>query len=299
MKKINKILGISLDDWYWSLKFGKSKRKAGIFELRDMLIGKIPPPVFFLSTGRCGTKWFSSLLDPLDELMVLHDPVPNLGIQGKVAYEEQVVHNFSLPENSRVLIQEIIWAGREQYFRYAYKSGRRIVETNNSITFFAPLLAEIFPEARFVHLYRHPGEFVRSAIRRNYYQPGNSEDLKRIAPAENDPIHEKWNEMDQLQKCAWLWNETNAFIDKTGDIIGEERFYKFNFNTLNIESVMPLLDFLDISFSENKIRKHLDIHENVQKTGTFPEFSRWSEQQKEYLKEQCGELAKKYGYRLT
>ena len=183
---MDKLFGIHLDDWYWSLKFGKSKKKLSLYDLRNMAIEQVPAPVFFLSTGRCGTKWFSSLFDKNTDLMVLHHPIPNMASQSKLVYDAYKSSNFQPKTMEQNLMNELFWTGREQFIRYSYKSQKRLFETNNSISFFAPVIAEIFPHARFVHLYRHPGEFVRSAIRRKHYTDDNSEDIKRVEPIQGD-----------------------------------------------------------------------------------------------------------------
>src|SRR6056297_2758382 len=212
--KLKDINNITLEDIYWRLKAGKTKKRLTVFELRADLNKHIQNPIFFLSTGRCGTKWFSELLTHSKELFVLHSPVPSLAIQNKLAYE--LFKKNSLNKNCIDLLKEIFLTGREQYLRYTYKTNKRYIETNNYITFFAPILMELFPDAKFVHLYRHPGEFVRSAIRRNYYTENNPDNLKRIVPLDN-PEKDHWENFSQIEKTAWLWNETNLFIEHFKD----------------------------------------------------------------------------------
>ena len=100
-------------------------------------------------------------------------------MQGKKVYEDYTKNG----NTNSGLIKEVYFSGREEYLRYAFKTENRLIETNNGISFFAPILAEIFPTALFVHLYRHPGEFTRSGIRRDYFT-GSIEDIRRISPQE-------------------------------------------------------------------------------------------------------------------
>ena len=51
-------------------------------------------------------------------------------------------------------------------------------------------LGELFPKAKFIQLVRHPGDFVRSGIRRKYYS-GNENDDSRITPLINDQYNNK------------------------------------------------------------------------------------------------------------
>lgn len=277
-----------IDEIYWNFKIGRSVKKLSVFSLRNDLKKHIKSPVFFLSTGRCGTQWFSNLLST-KENVVLHSPVPSFASQNRTVYKTLINENTT--ENEINLIKEIYLTGREQHLRYSSKSAKKMIETNNYITFFAPVLATIFPDAKFVHLYRHPGEFVRSGIRRNYYTKNNPDDIKRIVPLNN----EDWPDYSQIKKIAWLWRETNTFIEK---FKMKNECYSFNFNGLDPDNVMQLVNYLQIDIEISRVKKQLNKKLNVQKTGSFENYINWDDNQKNELKETCGELANTYGYTL-
>ena len=291
---IKELTNLSLDDIYWRLKFGKSKKRLSLHELRTDLNKYIQNPIFFISTGRCGTKWFSDLLSNDKSLMVLHNPVPNLAVQGKLAYE--IFSKGNLTDFERNLLKEIFFVGREQLLRYSYKTGKRYIETNNYITFFAPILIELFPDAKFIHLYRHPGEFVRSGIRRKYYTPNNSDNIKRITPI-NEIQNENWKSFSQIEKTSWLWNETNLFIENFKKK-HPENCIDFNFNELSVDNVLSLLKFLDVEISKSTILKSLTKKSNTQKQGTFAKYEYWDKEQKAILRKICSELSTKYDYKI-
>lgn len=284
----------TLEDIYWRLKAGKSKKRLTVFELRADLNKYIRNPVFFLSTGRCGTKWFSDLLSQNKKLFVLHSPVPSLAIQSKLAYD--LLKTGKLNNSHFDLLQEIFLTGREQYLRYSYKTNKRYIETNNYITFFAPVLLDIFPDAKFVHLYRHPGEFVRSAIRRNYYTDNNPDDIKRIIPLDN-PEKEHWESFSQIEKTAWLWNETNLFIEQFKEK-NPEKVFSFNFNDLTEQNIGSLLQFLNIEIKNTIVSKSLTVKSNTQKEGNFPKYENWDNEKKQELIHNCEKLSKNYGFLL-
>ncbi|MDZ7741830.1 MAG: sulfotransferase [Bacteroidota bacterium] len=223
--KTRDLFKLKLDDIYWNLKFGRSIRKSNFQDIRLRGLD-VPPPVFFLSTGRCGTNWFYYFLSNFKAYKTFHEPIPNLGAQGRLVYNNYQKSGFAPDENEKQLMKEIFLAGREQFLRYSYKTNKAFIETNNHVTFFAPLLIELFPKAKFIHLVRHPGEFARSAMRRNFYA-GTSDDIKRIKPL-SGPYKEKWETTSQAEKCAWLWKETNAYIERIRKFIPEEQFFFFN-----------------------------------------------------------------------
>ena len=302
---LKKIIGIphfiknnDLEELLFIIRFGMPKKKKTFLELRRNGFNDLPSPVFFLSTGRCGTKWFYSLLKKDKGVRIFHEPKPNLSLQGVMIYNELLKKNFNLEPKIEELYREIFLTAREQYFRYSYKTDKRYIETNNQITFFAPLLAEIFPNAKFVHIYRHPGEFARSAMRRNFYTSGNTMDCKRIKLLKNSQEDSLWNDYSQIQKIFWLWNETNEFIEKFMLQIDKGKSYSFNFNKLNLDSVQNTLDFLGISISRKEIINRISKKTNTQNKGIFPHYSNWPESDKQQLIEICGRLAEKYGYEL-
>lgn len=294
--KLRDIKNITKDDIYWNLAYGRSKKRSTILALRAKKFKGLPQPVFFLSTGRCGTKWFTKLLSYDKNIRAFHEPKPNLGIQGKLVYEIYRDSDFNPSPREIKLIREIFLAGRGQMLRYSNKTGKRYIETNNQITFFAPVLDKLFPDVIFVHLNRHPGEFVRSAMRRKFYVD-NSEDLKRITAEGRKHSDLDWNKMNRLEKCAWQWNEINSFIERFKESTEHKVIY-FDFNKLSSEAIIELLDDLNINISKNKISRVLNKRENIQKKGRFASYDEWNEKDKSSLKYYCSELAHKYNYEL-
>lgn len=279
--------------WYWLWEMGFSKRKANIYQLRENNFADIKRPVFFLSTGRTGTKWFAKLLKKSQNLTVFHAGVPDLAIQNKYIYNllqnndisKDIIEEFS---------KEIFLSAREEYFTYSYKTQKRFVETNNQLLFFAPVIAKMLPQSIFVHLYRHPGEFVRSGIRRKWYENNSFSKLKLIKSSNKT----EWVDFNQIQKTTWLWNESNMFIENFKTTINKERIFNFNFNELSVENLLKLTNFIDINISEKFIKKQISKKENVQQVGQYKIYDNWNEIEKKQLIKICGELADKYGYQL-
>ena len=156
----------------------------------------------------------------------------------------------------------------------------------------------MFPHAKFIHIFRHPGEFVRSALRRNFYSNDNVDDMKRIKPIQVTPYFDKWEDYSPIEKASWLWNETNSFIERFKSSVGETRCYTFNFNNISIDEIVPLLDFLDVQIPRNKIAKKISKRTNVQTRKEFPLYNEWKDSDKVLLKKHCNDLASKYGYCL-
>lgn len=158
-------------------------------------------PVFVLSTGRSGTALLTKIFGHHAGARVYHAPVPELVWYSGFAYN-----------NYRDKPQEVaaaIDASRYDLIRNAFLLDLVFVETNNRITFFAHQLAELYPKGKFVHLVRNPLAFIKSGLARNWYSGGNIHDEGRIR--HKDEI--RWNTWKPEEKIAWLWNETNQFIE--------------------------------------------------------------------------------------
>lgn len=155
-------------------------------------------PVFVLSTGRCGTMLLTELLKTSKDLAPVHEPFPELSYHSALAFEE--------PQENKNL-KTAIDTARYEGIRNAYLLGKRYVETNNRITFFAYYLAELYPQAKFVHLVRHPKGFIKSGVARDWYSGKTLYDEGRIKD------EELFKDFNQQQKIAWLWAQTNQFAE--------------------------------------------------------------------------------------
>lgn len=195
-------------------------------------------PIFVLSTGRCGTKLLTDLIQSDSDFIVAHQPVPELTHAALYAYQHQG-SNFET-------LTQIIDACRYESIRDAWLLKKTYVETNNRITFFAPYLASLFPQSRFIHLQRDPYQFIESGYSRNWYAYEKLFDEGRITPQDDTTI--PWDQYSQVQKIAWLWKETNDFIRKFTETMPSERRYFIDSKDLytNGSKVKELLSFMGI-----------------------------------------------------
>ncbi|MBN2891784.1 MAG: sulfotransferase [Bacteroidales bacterium] len=293
MEFFRTLIDANLSQWYWFFKAGKPVKKGNIFDLRRANFENLPPPVFFLSTGRTGTAWFADLLSKDKNFIVFHEAIPHLSIQNGFFYK--LDRRPDIDEETKLNIgKEMFLAGREQFLVNSYKTNKSFLETNNQYVFFAKAMVRLFPNAKFVHLYRHPGEFVRSGLRRNWYGEGERSNLKIISPI-NDS---NWHNYNQLQKISWLWTEVNGFIEEVKTLIPENRKMDFNFNKKSADNIRKLADFCGVNITEKHIKKQMSVRVNAQEIGNVKKYKDWSDEEKSQLKDICGDLAIKYGYEL-
>lgn len=246
--------------------------------------------VFVLSTGRCGTKLLAKIMQRHPAVRAYHEAFPPLVFPSKLAYE---AYERGLPIEVGKLA---IIAGRYELIRNAFLQSKIYLETNNRLTFFAPYIAAVFEQAKFIHLVRHPGDFVRSAIRRGYYTGKHSWDEGRIQPLE-DGI--PWGQMTAIEKNAWLWNETNRFIEKFKKQIESNRVITVRAEDLfsnTYQVIESICKFIGVqSMPGAQVEKAARKPVNVQRHGDFPKYSQWSQEQKAELRKYA-KLAQQYGY---
>ncbi len=194
-------------------------------------------PCFVLSTGRCGTALLTKIFEQQSNVDVHHAPTPELVYYSKFAYE-----NFKTLSNE---LKYIIDAARYDQIRNSFLLNKIFVETNNRITFFAYQLEKIYPKAKFIHLIRNPINFIKSGIARNWYTGKNPHDEGHIT---NFDDMKTWSNYSQTEKIAWLWNETNQFIEGFKKEITSDRvitvFAEDLFNKL--ETTKNMFSFLDL-----------------------------------------------------
>jgi len=267
-----------LHDTKKAIRSGKKKNLNYNQHLYDQIL-KDFNPIFVLSTGRCGTLFLSNILSVFDMVDVFHKPSPEMYFYSKIAYQKF--------KTDPKLIEHVFAASRFELILESYKRNRLYVETNNKITFFAYAINSIFSNALFIHLLRHPGDFVRSGIRRNWYTGTNKHDLGRILPEESSV---DWINFSSIEKMSWLWNETNKFIENfKSSLNNPQRIITVKSEDLfsSQDEVIRLLNFIGLSEIPNKkILKILNNPANIQKKGKFHPYQDWDDNEKDQLRRQ-------------
>jgi len=256
---------------------------------RYHLMKKKGQAFFTLSSGRCGTMTMSHILNTSTNARVYHHPLPYLIDETGQAYNDEI--NKS----------KIFWQSRGSLILDAWKDDLVFGELDHNMTPFSPVIAEEIPESKFIVLVRNPWDFVRSGMRRNYYQ-GHPWDSGRLRP---NPIHqdfERWQSMSQFEKVCWLWNETYTKILMYLNEIPEERYKVIRFEDLvnSTDVSYEIFEFLHLEgYSEEKIKQIFNTPLNKQVTGSYPNPVEWSDEQHGIVRNQCMTTMKSFGYKPT
>lgn len=246
--------------------------------------------VFVLSTGRCGTELLTKILNYSEKFYVEHSPKPELGYASSRIYQDEVGGNE--------LKTAFLAARFDAFLLESWLRNRIYVETNNRITFFAQAIAELMPNAKFIHLVRNPADFVISGMRRGYYDDRVIQH-QRLAKR-NDEYFDK---LTRIEKIALEWNEINARIEDFKSITNIRRVLTVKSEDLFScpEVVKVVFNFLDVddpfmvAGMESRLKKLLAKPVNRQAAGYFPRYNEWSETDKSKFKK-VTTLASEYGY---
>lgn len=256
-------------------------------------------PVFILSTGRSGSKFIVKLLNLSANVIAYHEPAPILAYFSDYAYHHQ---------GEVDILANLLNGARMELILEVFIQNKIYVESNQCLTFFAPVISELFKKSKFVHQVRHPGDFVRSAIRKGWHKNDSIWESGRVKMADKN----LWAKMDHVEKLGWVWNTTNRFIEDFKNRIDPGRIMELKVEDLyeNNDKVQELLQFIGTvgipAESINKIQKEkvnkfrIGPNEppNIKKIQDFPLYTEWNEQMKNKLKRLANDLANRYKYKL-
>lgn len=230
--------------------------------------------VFVLSTGRVGTQTLAALLNLSEEIESVHEPWPFHYGLSKFAY----LYRDS-PE-AKAVLREAFLGNRLRYLEDAWKKERIYVETSPQNTFLEPVIIDLFPQARFLHVVRDPRAVVRSAMRRGWYA-GHHYDQWRLEPTTGFIDGRSWQDFTAFEKNIWLCCETNRWIEHFLNSIFSDRWLRISSEQI-FSGELPFLDELyGFSGAERPSREAIGSilikRLNAQKSGEFPASSDWTD----------------------
>ena len=256
-------------------------------------------PVFILNTGRSGSAFMKKVFDQYDQIDAHHEAFPNLFLLSDFAFSNQ---------KNNLVLKKVFEAARVELMLTASIQNKIYLESNQCLVFYVKQIKDLFPKAKFVHLTRHPGDFVRSAIMKGWHKNDSVWELGRI----KNENKELWNQYSQIEKLSWVWLETHKFIEDF------KRTNLESFTTIRLEDLVSdntqfkeLLSFIgvnnhlsDIQIKElldtrvNKLTVSKDEPSNMFKLKQYPKYDSWSLNEKMELREIVKELSLKYNYEL-
>ena len=274
---------------------------AGSLVYRGMAQSVAPTHIqygFIISTGRTGTKFFKHYLDTLPDTTAFHEPTPDLldiGInlaRGKITPKDARRY-ISASRSLQLLITNSL-------------QSKHYVESNNRLFSLIPILPDIFPSCRILHIVRDGRDVVRSCMNRKYYTSADGffRNGMRIQAVDfpDDPYAAKWSNMTPFEKTCWWWTKKDRTIYDA--VLNNPNSITLKFEdlfdaTTCCTSLDLLLQHLRIPYTPSDLDRYsewLTKKINAQKTHSFPHWDEWTDEHKQQFQAICGEHMALYGY---
>lgn len=212
----------------------KSKLREAVYSsLTPLIKNSERDPMFVVGTGRCGTTLLINLLGTHSQLLDYPGEANTLWHPNSYPYPKRTIETprhivepgrftelsvQSWPENYREHIQKEI-----KGYWLTHGPRRTMVVKSAMISFLMPELAEMFPNGRFLHIYRN-GPAVVASFEKFFKR---KEWLKYTDEASH--------KAQFRQECAQYWGDCLFEIDHQKTALGLEqsgKFYEFSYESL-------------------------------------------------------------------
>ncbi|UCC54423.1 MAG: sulfotransferase [Anaerolineaceae bacterium] len=244
---------------------------------------------FIVSTGRSGTATVAEMLSSVPGYVCLHEPDPALILESS-GYRHS---DITADEITAVL----------QQTRHSRLDGRIYCESNQTLSLIIPVLAETFPQARYIWLLRNGLDVVASAMQKQWYS-GFSENHNRYedcTPLEKawidgrirgdrtgDMSGVEWDRLDRFGKCCWYWRYINRLIGCDLNELNVDSYYLLRLETL-VQQMPSLLAWMGVETSDGLIA----VQQNIAKRRPY-HWSRWNLDERQVFESWCGDLMDDY-----
>jgi len=259
---------------------------------------------FVVSSGRSGTAMLHKALSLSGDIEMHHEYMVHI-VQPLAARRTMGLADAA--EAKSVLASTHAAAAR-------YSEAAHWGDSSNKLSWLIPELAELMPEAKFVHLARDGRKVASSYLHKlgaECYDDRSTSVLQAYVddqtlpvpppekkywwplPRHDDPRSKEFRRYDQFARIAWHWTEINATILDSLDAVPKRRQFFVRLEDLVASSrlVNGLLDFLNLSYRPEYFEIFARPH-NVNR----PEDRPLTEQQLETFSAIASPMMERLGY---
>jgi hypothetical protein len=253
--------------------------------------------IFFgVGHGFGGLRRLSKILDSLKPVScgyeIKNEDSPKALYDSYIdVYNEEADSKSLLIRERLFLVQNII------------KNKLRFGEMNGVLSFFIDSLHELWPGAKFIHLIRDPRDQIRISYNLGAYDSNFCDVGLYPCPRKNDPFYYEWKNMDNLEKCAWMWVCVNSVILKHFENVPQELVLRIKFENFICGTIFSdLCGFLKIPKPEEEIiskfisARRPDMIARVSRP--LPKWENMEERDKEKICNIVGNLSTQIDYDL-
>lgn len=251
---------------------------------------------FVVSTGRTGTKAIAHHFDGKEPgVIARHEPPPSRRFA-------RISTKFECSAIDRDHVVRSLVKARRRMFEAL--QGELYIESNPWLHGCLDALDEVFGPVRLIHVVRHPGSYVTSAINFGAFS-GIKGLFNRYVPYwmhkpeqfEENPSR-TWSDMSPPERLAWRWAVMNEFMNRGEELFGD-RYLRiryedlFDLETRGLERIADWLGFPNlIKLTSGMVKRRVNAsHGNI-----LPPYPEWDDDVKQRLRVHCAELCDQYGY---
>ncbi len=261
-----------------------------------LLNSNLNTTAFVVSTGRTGTKAIARYLsDCFEDVTALHEPKPSRQLRmastARLAGRKSKEQLSSLLASSRRTIVGDLSTGT-------------YVESNPFLYGFVDVLPEVFSQPHLLHVVRDPRTMIRSAL--NFRsQRGIKWVLSSFWPnwiikpelIDANPTR-TWNQMSHVERIAWYWATINRHIQQSAaetELPTRREKFEDLFQT-DGTGIRQLADWLKLKERPGKLDTMLQKKVNASQSQEIDLWQDWSQENRDFVYQHCGELMSEYGY---
>jgi len=189
-------------------------------------------PVFIVGTGRCGTTLLKRILRSHRELAIFPGEAnylwhpkqwPELGIP-PIEVDPKRFTEVSLAGWPRGHLDKV----RDTFLGFhVIKGGSKVpIVKSAALSYMMPKLLEIYPEARFLHIFRYGPPVVESYMKKNF----------------RGSIKHRFEEREYRLFCARYWNDCILEIGRISASLKSDVFHELSYEALCSRPVQSLRD---------------------------------------------------------
>lgn len=273
--------------WYsrsWRFKHFGSRHKD---YARQYLFDNIKNLIFLTGPGRSGTQFFANFLNSQSEIIYFHEP----NFREDVGSMDLLRRNKDLAflyyekfRNLEILNRINLHPNKPIY-----------CEVNGTIRYHLPVLNTLFPESKKLLIIRNGASVVRPMMPWTQFYSRDPTGAFALEPLGSDDFLNEWPSFTRFDRICWAWQEANNFatsyIPRNQWVIFEKAvsdycYFKEKFS-----------DYFNLDISRSAwIQAVSTKSPNSSKVYDFPEYSDWSDLQKERFKHICGSRMTAFGY---
>ncbi len=241
--------------------------------LATVLGDHFKPPFFIIGTGRCGTTLLVNILNTHSDLLGYPGEANELWHPNSYPYSKKSIDTVPIVENPRQFTDISIqnWPTQHEQkiqkrfegYNFAKGSKQTLFIKSAMISFMIPKLRTLFPDSKFIHIYRNGPSVVESFLKKEwgkYASYFDSQDVYR-------------------HHCANYWNECLLEIERqrVEMSLNEEVLFEFSYEYLcerPTECLNKLATFLEINSEVFKFDTTQIVSQNY-KVGNYAEDDDW------------------------